>query len=100
MLSYIHVCFKDLANVYGQTYVRDFVNILSCVFFFSGLQFSALWSHRLLLNLLQILPIEIDGIMAGYVSHSGVSFTYISLLASPYGIQTCVFLSQLLLSMA
>jgi hypothetical protein len=24
------------------------------------------------------------------VSHSGVSFTYISLLASPYGIQTCV----------
>ena len=36
-----------------------------CVFF-SGLQFSALWSHRLLLNRLQILPIEIDGIMVGY----------------------------------
>lgn len=36
-----------------------------CVLF-SGLQFSALWNCKRLLNLMQMLPIEIDGIMAGY----------------------------------
>jgi len=39
MLFYIHVCFKDLGNVYGWTYVSHFVNILPCVLSFLGYNF-------------------------------------------------------------
>jgi len=39
MLFYVHVCFKDLANVYEWAYVSHFINILSCVFSFLGYNF-------------------------------------------------------------
>jgi len=100
MLFYIHVFFKYLDNVYERTYVSHFVNILSRVFF-SGLQFSALWSHKLLLNLLLILPIEIDGTMAGYcVTLRSLIYLHQFVVFTIWYPNLCVFLSQLLLNMA
>jgi hypothetical protein len=69
--------------------------------FFSGLQFSALWSRKLLLYLLQILPLEIDGIMAGYcVTLRSLIYLHQFVGITIWYPNLCVFLSRLLLSMA